>query len=192
MDNFLEYHNYLKSASKLGYLYKKYFLHKFLLKLTGPSFLDVGCGIGKILELGSNDCLGIDINEFNVNYIKSKGLKAKVIPNTNVFPIEDSSFSSILCDQVLEHIEEPTILISEMDRVSKYTGKIIIGLPLEKGYKADPDHCKFYTPKSAIQLIEKDTNLKHKKTIFYPFPLKIFGKFFRQQFFYLVFEKVNE
>ena len=53
MDDFLEYHNYLKSTSKLGYLYKKYFLHKFLLKLTGPRFLDVGCGIGNILELGS-------------------------------------------------------------------------------------------------------------------------------------------
>ena len=129
------------------------------------------------------DCLGIDINKFNVNYVNSKGLKARIIPKTNIFPLEDSSFSSILCDQVLEHIDDPSTLISEMHKVLEYPKKIIIGLR-EKGYKADPDHKKFYTPKSAIKLIENNKSLKHNN--FYPFPFKIFV-IFRQQFFYLVF-----
>ncbi len=186
--NHLEYHKYLKSHSLIGSIYKRYFLHKFLLKHSGNEFLDIGCGLGSFLLLGSEKALGLDINEYNVNHINKKGSKAKLIPKNGIFPLIDSSFESIVCDQVLEHIKEPSLFLNEINRVIKSPGKLIMGLPLEKGYKADNDHCNFYTPKKAIRLIESNTRLIHQKTIYYPLPLKIFGKFFKRQFFYLLFK----
>ena len=183
----LEYHRYLKSHSLVGKIYKKYFLHKFLLKHSGYDFLDVGCGLGSFLSLGSEKALGLDINEYNVKYVNKKGLKAKLIPNDGIFPLSDKSYKSIVCDQVLEHIPDSTLFLKEINRVIKSPGQLMLGLPLEMGYKADKDHCSFYTPKKAIQLIERNTRLVHQRTIYYPLPLKIFGKFFKQQFFYLLF-----
>ena len=187
----LEYHKYLKSHSLIGKIYKKHFLHKFLLKYSGQDFLDIGCGLGNFLLSVSEKALGIDVNEYNVTYINKNGLKAKLIPSNGIFPLKDKSYESIVCDQVLEHIEDPALFLSEIDRVIKTPGKLILGLPLEKGYKADPDHCNFYTPKNAIKLIESNTRLVHQRTIYYPLPLKIFGKFFKQQFFYLLFKTFN-
>lgn len=187
----LEYHKYLKSHSFIGKIYKKYFLHKFLLKYSGKDFLDIGCGIGSFLFSGSEKALGLDVNEYNVNYINKNGLKAKLIPDTGIFPISDRSYESIVCDQVLEHIKDPTLFLNEINRVIKTPGKLILGLPLEKGYKSDKDHCNFYTPKKAIKLIEYNSRLVHERTIYYPLPLKIFGKLFKQQFFYLLFKTIN-
>ena len=183
-----EYHKYLKTHSFKSNIYKKYFLHKFLIKYSGNDFLDIGCGLGSFLKLGSEKALGLDINEHNINYIINKGLKAKLIPKNGIFPLKEKSYQSIVCDQVLEHIQDPTLFLSEINRVIKSPGQLIIGLPLEKGYKADPDHCSFYTPGKAIRLIESNTRLVHQKTIYYPLPLEIFGKLFRQQFFYLFFK----
>ena len=141
-----------------------------------------------MLSLGSEKALGLDVNEYNIEYIQKNGLKAKLIPKNGIFPLEESSYDSIVCDQVLEHIKDPTLFLTEINRVVKSPGKLILGLPLEKGYKADKDHCNFYTPKEAITLIEGNTRLVHQRTIYYPLPLKIFGKFFRRQFFYLIFK----
>ena len=41
------------------------------------------------------------------------------------------------------------LFLSEINRVIKKPGKLILGLPLEKGYQADKDHCNFYTPKNS-------------------------------------------
>ena len=101
----------------------------------------------------------------------------------------NNSFPSVIIDQVIEHLEEPNFLLKEINRVISTPGKLIVGLPLEKGFKSDPDHVKFYTPDLAIRLIEQQTNLIHKKTIYYPLPPQYFGKFFKQQSFYMLFER---
>ena len=184
----LHYHKYLQKVSKLGLLYKRFFLHPFLLKLAGNVFLDVGCGIGLLLKSGSSKAVGLDINKYNVNQIKDQGLNAILIPESGIFPVEDNSFSSVIIDQVIEHLEDPKYVLKEIDRVLSSPGNLIVGLPLERGFQSDPDHVHFYTPASAIDLIENQTNLFHKKTIYYPLPYRYFGKLLRQQSFYLLFE----
>ncbi len=75
-DNFLNYYSYLKTSSILGKIYRKFFLYPFLSRFLKGEFLDVGCGLGDFLSFGPKRSLGLDINQFNINHCKSRGLYA--------------------------------------------------------------------------------------------------------------------
>ena len=47
----------------------------------------------------------------------------------STFPFADSSFDSILCNQVLEHIFNPSQFISEIHRVLKPSGHLLLTVP---------------------------------------------------------------
>ena len=44
-------------------------------------------------------------------------------------PLEDDSVDTILCTQVLEHVKRPWIAISEMHRVLRTDGALILTVP---------------------------------------------------------------
>lgn len=167
-------------------------LYPFLRLITGPNFVDVGCGIGIFLNYGSINSIGLDINPYNINSINLKNKrKGLLIKNDGKFPIKSSSFNSIICDQVLEHIEDPSLLISEISRIVKRGGKIIIGLPLEKGFKSDPDHKIFYTLNSLKNKFCEKYPLSYSYHFYFPLPVKIFGKFFSWQYMYVIFKSTK-
>jgi SAM-dependent methyltransferase len=55
--------------------------------------------------------------------------KIDVFYDGNAFPFEDSSFDSIISNQVLEHVFNPDKHLSEIRRVLKTGGKILISVP---------------------------------------------------------------
>jgi len=84
----------------------------------------------KTLEVGSwgspeygkyfSNKIGIDIR---------KGPGVDMIANVYGLPFKDGEFDVVLCVAILEHLEEPIKAISEMRRVLKPGGKIIISVP---------------------------------------------------------------
>ena len=189
--NYKNYHEYLLKESPFGFLYRRFILYPILKLLTGNEFLDVGCGVGIFLSFGSNKSIGLDINPYNVKKINSKGKsKAYLINNDGTFPLKDSSISTVICDQVIEHIDDPNIILSEISRVITKKGRIIIGLPMEKGFKSDPDHKKFYTINN-IKEITKKYQMKYIFHFYFPLIFKIFGKFFTWQYMYVIFKTIK-
>ena len=104
--------------------------------------LDVGCGIGDFLEFYKN-AKGTDINIKNVEYCSKIGLEVSFMEN-GVIPHDDESFESAVLDNVLEHVEDPKFLLSEINRILCKKGLLIIGVPGFKGYESDSDHKIFY------------------------------------------------
>lgn len=180
----INYFTYLKTRSVFGFLYRKFYLYpKLISYLTGRS-LDIGCGVGDFLYMYKN-IVGVDINNDCVNYCKSKGLNA-LLMDIDILPFNDSSFDSIVLDNVIEHIEYPSNLILEIKRVLVPNGTLLIGVPCDKGYKFDPDHKVFYDINSLQKLLNKDFILKHH---FYTPPFSfLFRKLFRQVALYAVFK----
>jgi SAM-dependent methyltransferase len=153
MTNDQQYFEYLKSRSFLASVYRKYFLYPKLNRHLQGRMLDVGCGIGDMLMFYSNS-VGVDINAFNVNFCKQRGREAYEMPIDNL-PFENGSFDSVLLDNVLEHILDPVPLLTEIKRVMRKDGVLLIGVPGIKGQSSDSDHKVFYDEISLNVLANK-------------------------------------
>ena len=97
--------------------------------------LEVGCGIGNILErIETGKLYGIDISKIQIERAKRKlGSKAILVkaPGEEL-PFDDKFFDRILCTEVFEHVLEPELLLKEMKRVLKDGGIISLSIPNEK------------------------------------------------------------
>jgi methionine biosynthesis protein MetW len=101
--------------------------------------LDVGCGDGDDIVNFKNDLAekniavsyyGLDMLESHRSAAEAKGIKLSLINlETDVFPYENNFFDLIIINQVLEHLKEFFFIASEMNRVLKPGGRLIIGVP---------------------------------------------------------------
>jgi SAM-dependent methyltransferase len=137
-----QYFKYLLHKSFLGNLYRRYYLFPILNRYLKGHMLDLGCGVGDMLQYRSNS-IGVDINVFNVKFCKKNKHEAYLI-KFNQLPFKDKVFDSVLLDNVLEHIKKPDLLLKEIKRVLKPNGILLIGVPGIWGFKEDIDHKYFY------------------------------------------------
>ena len=103
--------------------------------LHNQKVLDVACGVGygsEILRGQKNLVTGVDINEANINYARktypeNKYMVANAEDLTN---FSDSTFSSIVSIQTIEHLWHPKKAIAEFHRVLKHGGLLIGAIPI--------------------------------------------------------------
>lgn len=123
----------------LDYIYKspyrnqlEDYLKDFLPKLNGK-ILDIGSKNRRYDYLLRTKPLAIDIVE-NIKKEVKYG-------DVNKLNFEDGSFDSILCIEVLEYLTMPREAISEIHRVLKKEGTLILSVPFM--YKVHQDQMRF-------------------------------------------------
>lgn len=86
--------------------------------------LDLGCG-NKPYEphYPKGTVIGADVVQ------SSRGCVDVVLDGTGHLPFPDNHFQTILCTQVLEHVENPHRLLSETQRVLQPGGRLILTCP---------------------------------------------------------------
>lgn len=100
-------------------------MSEFADKLSGR-LLDVGCGSKPYKSLFVvEDYVGLDIDSENT---RLSGTADKLYDGKD-FPFEDNSFDSVLCNQVLEHVFNPQDFLSEINRVLKPGGRLLLTVP---------------------------------------------------------------
>jgi 2-polyprenyl-3-methyl-5-hydroxy-6-metoxy-1,4-benzoquinol methylase len=87
--------------------------------------LDAGCG-----EHGSIDgiigrLVGIDLNRDNILKMRKKRKSDFVVGSLTCLPFQPDVFDTIICQDVLEHIEEKAEVITEVSLVLKLGGRFI-------------------------------------------------------------------
>lgn len=111
-----------------------------LIPVTRGRILDIGCADGTftkvILENSkAKKIIGIDVLSSSVAYVKkrfarSKKLSFKVADALRL-PFLNREFDAVFCLEVLEHVENPGGVLSEIHRVLKNNGYIIVLVPSE-------------------------------------------------------------
>ncbi len=97
----------------------------------GKVFLGLGIGDGKLTlkvakKIKAEKILGIDLDKDRLSKAKRKGIETYVSDLNKMFPISDSSVDVIGADQVIEHLQNPDLFISETYRVLKKGGYAVI------------------------------------------------------------------
>ena len=145
---FEAYFNYLKSISRIGRIYKRYFSSPFLFlcaRRFGPRIMEVGSGVGSgVLGAFPSSVVGLEINPFAVEFSRNIGLRASLVNDDGSFPAEDEAFDACILDNVIEHIERPERVLDECSRITGRDGGLVVCVPGIRGFQWDSDHKLFY------------------------------------------------
>lgn len=168
---------YFKRWKKILMVQKPYTWN--IRRLNLGKTIDLGCGIGRYLEVLREGSVGIDHNISSINQIRSNGLAAFTPAQFKNSKYNKQKFDSILISHVLEHmsVKESLTLISNYLPNLKKGGKVIIICPQIKGYLSDASHVTFLDNKKLKRIANSSKLVVHKQYSF-PFPSYI-GKFFK-------------
>ena len=112
--------------------------------------LDIGCGNKKC-----DGAIGIDI---------SPNSQADIIHNLNKFPwpFNDNEFDKVICNDILEHLDEIVPVIEEVHRITSPMGIVKIRVPHFSNHNAycDITHKHFFSSESFDCFIEQNTFCK--------------------------------
>ena len=138
-----------------------YFARKGLLEnirslsgdITG-NVLDVGCGQKPYRELFSvRSYTGLEFD--TAQNRKQKSGEDVFFYGGGAFPFPDKKFDSVLSTEVLEHVFEPDILLSEINRVLKTGGMFLLSVPFVWDEHEQPFDFGRYSSFGLKYLLEK-------------------------------------
>lgn len=122
-------------------------LKKALLDLKNKkqsfSVIDLGCGSGDILYLLKKDgylkgakVTGLDLDKKAIQTFKKKLPDAKAIVSdvSNLKTLKNESFDFVICNQVVEHVEDDKALIRQINRLLKKGGTLYLASVMKKWY----------------------------------------------------------
>jgi 2-polyprenyl-3-methyl-5-hydroxy-6-metoxy-1,4-benzoquinol methylase len=102
---------------------------------AGRDVLDVGCNTGYgTLRFApvANRVVGVDVSRRAIEAARQRapdGRPEFIVTTGFALPFPDASFDLVTCFQVLEHVPEPTAFLSELARITRPHGTIILATP---------------------------------------------------------------
>jgi SAM-dependent methyltransferase len=150
--------------------------------------LDFGCGrgaLGRALAKGNVRCIGIDIAASEIWRTPSPRLsflRAADLSPINAAPV----FDRVVANHVLEHVEEPQLLLDELARRTKSSGLVYIVTPLADSLQfaafrrnwvllSPPEHLHIFSLKALSILFERaGLEVVRARPVFRDFPLDLF------------------
>ncbi|MBW2966379.1 class I SAM-dependent methyltransferase [Candidatus Woesearchaeota archaeon] len=140
----------------------------------GKKVLDVGCGNGyitkKMVDQG-NEVIGMDISANAIKEARRINPDIKFIccSAEQRYPFKNEKFDIVFAGEVIEHIYDTSFMFSEINRVLKNKGLLILTVPyhgilknlyiallnFENHYDPEGAHIRFYTVKSLKKTLSK-------------------------------------
>jgi len=156
--------------------------YEFARKLVkNMKVLDIGCGAGygsSMLGETASSVTGVDIDDTAVAHATQTYGTEKVCyiaGDVTHLPFNDYEFDAVVCLEVIEHIEKPRAMLTEIARVLQYGGMFIVSTPngaVKVSSMPNPFHVREYELGEFTDLLKG----------FFPldsWSLKIFGQFIK-------------
>ena len=130
--------------------------------------VDVGCGDAAALRFCADrdaNIIGVDIHPETVEAAeeflgdRGHGLREFHIGEAEDLPIESSVATRVVCQEVLEHVREPTTALAEMYRVGRPGALYLITVPdaLQEHLQEAMAPRSYFEPPNHIRIIERET-----------------------------------
>jgi 2-polyprenyl-3-methyl-5-hydroxy-6-metoxy-1,4-benzoquinol methylase len=123
----------------------------------GNYVVDVGCGEGYgpyLLAARAGEVVGYDVSELPLNAARKKycpfadNLSFKIFDGVTI-PEADERCDLVTCFQTIEHVSDPKGLLTEIKRILKPQGRLVISTPNKATFSPDgelhPFHLREYT-----------------------------------------------
>lgn len=134
----------------------------FMQRLHGERLLDVGCSGGLALFLAEKkhdikELHGVDICKDTVELAKKRlswntsKLVVIHVGRAEAIPEKDEYFDCVICGETLEHVNDSDLAVSEMSRVIKKGGTLLVSVP--RGGHLSKEHIRLFTKESLRKLI---------------------------------------
>ena len=161
------------SAIEHAHNYTKWVLSPFT-PYIGKSVLEVGLGHGGYKEYLPDNIkyIGIDIDTLSINKAKSKYpndifMQGDITDSSIKTTLNNINIDSILCINVLEHIENDSLCIKNMLDILQEGGHLFLFIPAFQHIYNELDamagHFRRYTKKSISSLIPENGQVVHCK-----------------------------
>jgi len=99
----------------------------------GAPVLDVGTSTGTNLrllrDLGFHSVVGLDASEDAIAFCAAKGLGRVRLGDVTRMPFENAEFSLVLATDIIEHVDDDLAALSEIYRVLRPGGSVLITVP---------------------------------------------------------------
>jgi len=109
------------------------FVEKICSEVTDrrPRILDVGCGTGANLLMLSKygDAEGVDVSEDALAFCQERGLDKVRLGAAEALPYDDGTFDLVTAFDVVEHMDDDLAGLSEMRRVLRPGGRVLLFVP---------------------------------------------------------------
>ncbi len=125
-----------------------------LIREPGRSVLDAGCGFGiyavTLARMGY-EVTALDADESRIEGVRALGRSVSSkfearVGDLCALPLPDASFDKVLCSDVLEHIEDDQAAVSQLARVLKPGGTLVLTVPslgpLAHSVEEEYDHAR--------------------------------------------------
>lgn len=156
--------------------YKWPIIKRVLSNVKNEKILDFGCGAGQLLKevvsyFPDNHYVGTDLSLEGIKRARKKlpNIKFLKTEGGKNLPFSDNEFDTVLATDVIEHVYDIPVLLSEWNRILKRGGKIVITTPyfgfiknvviclikFEKVFDTTGPHIRFFTDNSLKRTLEK-------------------------------------
>lgn len=128
-------------------------IQKAAAKIQGTTLLDVGCGTKPYRALFQFEkYIGLDYQKEG----QPPNPEADLLYSGDKFPLKNGSVDCVLATEVLEHVFEPEAFLSEINRVLKRRGHLLLTVPFVWDEHEQPYDFARYTSYGLPALLERN------------------------------------
>lgn len=170
---------------KNAFVKARYDLVIDLLKNSGYSFssspriLEVGCGDGALCAVLKKtfkcEIHGFDPSKEGIRMAKEMFSKHQFSSSTfttvsgYTYPYQDNYFDAVVCADVIEHVQHPDKMLSEMKRVLRPGGQCVITTPIRLTEEPkDEMHVQEWYPSEFAKLCEEHFSVPKQQILSHP------------------------
>jgi SAM-dependent methyltransferase len=139
----------------------------------GERVLDLGCGAGRFvaaLHDAGTDAVGVELAEAALERARRNvpGAELHALGPDGAIPLADASVDLVWCSEVLEHVPDTARLLSEVRRVLRTGGRLLVTTPshdlprralialarFDEHFDPLGQHVRFYSRRSLARVLE--------------------------------------